>query len=554
MITFDGLSENFRFIILEVQGQLQATQSFMHAPNPKEFKRIISRDDHVDNLKTIIENNCFSRIHTDPSLDKKEIDRIRAMHEIAVYLERIANHCVNILDQMTYLSTTSGLLAKEYDPMFSTIMEAVDHIIPAFESRDLAMALAICRAEHELDDSYKKVFARVIEGVARKKSKIRSSLHDYITDVFVYRYLERIGDDILAIGEALIFASIGERIKIKQFDALQQTLNNSGFESNFDNIDYRSILGSRSGCRIALVRNSNLQADPKVTDDHGTIYKEGNIKKIAKEKRNIERWAKFFPDLVPCIYGYHEQDKQASLLIEFLQGCTFDEIVLSSDQEMLKNALFIMRQTFTNIWDSTKRPKTLHTNYISQIRSRLSAVWRVHPEFYRPSMNMCGLSIPSSDTLLDLCADIEAMLPAPYTVMTHGDCNLNNLVYNHANQTIRLIDLYRSRDYDIVQDVSVFMVSAFRIPIFAPEMRRRILWTMRRTFDFTKDYAKAHDDTTFQARLALGLARSFYTSPRFELKRPFARDMFLRAHFLLEKLHAHRGPWEDFVLPEAVLR
>ncbi len=569
MITFDGLAENFRFIILEVQGQVRATHDFMHNPSRKEFKRIITRDDHVDNLKTVIENNCFSRIHTDPSLDKEQVNRIRAMHEIAVHLERAANHCVNILDQMTYLSTTDGLLAKEYDPMFTIILEAIENIIPAFDNRDLPTALAICRAEHELDVLYKKVFERVIESVAHKKSKIRASLHDYITDVFVYRYLERIGDDILSIGEALIFANIGERIKIKQFEALQNTLSNSGFESNLDHINYRSIWGSRSGCRIAHVRSAYNNADskprvneyrqerldkPEKNDDHDTIYKEGYSKKISKEKRNIERWAKIFPHLVPTIYGYHEQGTQASLLVEFLQGYTLDKILLSPDPHMYMKALFVLQETFSAIWDRTRTDKVVPTTYIKQIRERLGAIRRVHPELYNAPISFCGRTIPSSEDLLNLCEDIELQLPAPYTVFTHGDCNLNNLVYHHQSQTIRLIDLYRSRDNDLVQDVSVFMVSAFRMPVFTPEMRRRILWSMRRAFNFTKVYAQTHDDPTFQARLALGLARSFYTSARFELQQSFARDMFLRAHFLLEKLHTHQGAWADFTLPKEVLR
>lgn len=556
MITFDGLSENFRFMILEVQGQLRATRDFMHSPSRKEYKRIISRDDHIDNLKTIIENNCFSHIHTNPSLSKEDIDCIRAMHEIAVNLERMANHCVNILEQMAYLSTMDGLLPKEYDPMFDTILKAVDKILPALESHNLPMALSICRAEYELDERYKKVFARVIESVAHKKAKIRASLHDYITDVFVYRYLERIGDDILAIGEALLFVNLGERIKIKQFEALQHTLSNSGFESNLDNIDYRSIWGSRSGCRIAHVRSAyhKNEADPKHNYDHDTIYKEGYIKKIAKEKRNIERWAKLFPHLVPTIYGYHEQGKQASLLVEFLQGYTMDEVLLLPDAKMLTKALFVLQETFSAIWDRTRTDKSVATNYIGQIHERLHAIWRVHPELYCSPINFCGLTIPSSEDLLNLCKDIEYQLPAPYTVFTHGDCNLSNLVYHNESQTIRFIDLYRSRDYDPVQDISVFMVSAFRIPIFTPEMRRRILWTMRRAFNFTKVYAYKHEDPTFQARLALALARSFYTSPRFELQRPFAREMFLRAHFLLEKLHEHSGSWDNFVLPQGVFR
>ncbi len=67
-------------------------------------------------------------------------------------------------------------------------------------------------------------------------------------------------------------------------------------------------------------------------------------------------------------------------------------------------------------------------------------------------------------------------------------------------------------------------------------------------------FAEENEDATFEARLTLALARSFYTSCRFELNYNFAREMYMRAVFLLEKITAHKGqPWEEFRLPEDIL-
>lgn len=547
MITFEGLSENFRFIVLEVIGQVRATQSFMHEPSRELFDRITGRDDYIDNLKTIIENKCFSRIHTDTTLDRRELNRIRAIHGIAVNLERIADYCVNILGQMSYLSDTSGLLPGDYDPMFEEIHAALERIVPALEQEDLPVALAICRAEYELDSLYKKVFDRVI----KELPEAPQSLHDNITNVFIYRYLERIGDSLLNVGEALIFAVLGEKIKIKQFDALQKTLTDSGFETNLGAIDYRSIWGTRSGCRIGHVKPGNN----KRPDGQGTIYKEGNLRKIAAEKRNTEYWASLFPNLVPAIYGYHEHGEQASLLVEFLQGCTFDEVILTADPEILQNAMFVLLQTLHIVWTGTRNTTPVPVDYVAQIHARLDAVRQVHPELWRAQKDLCGCRVLSTGDLLAACGALEKELPAPSTVFTHGDFNLNNLVYDHASQSVRFIDLHRSRDYDSVQDISVFLVSCYRMPVFEPAQRERIRWVMREAFTFAAGYAAEQGDTTFHARMSLALARSFYTSTRFELQLGFAREMFLRAHYLLEKLLAHRGkPWEAFRLPLAVLR
>ncbi len=105
-----------------------------------------------------------------------------------------------------------------------------------------------------------------------------------------------------------------------------------------------------------------------------------------------------------------------------------------------------------------------------------------------------------------------------------------------------------------MQDVSVFLVSNFRLPTFGPEARGRLALVTRSFLAWAREFARRNGDDSFEARLALGLARSFFTSTRFEFNQKFARQMFLRAQFLLGGLAAHRGrPWPEFRLPEPVL-
>jgi phosphate uptake regulator/aminoglycoside phosphotransferase (APT) family kinase protein len=578
MITFEGLSENFRFLVLEVSGQLRATHEFMRAPTRELFDRITGRDDYIDNLKTIIENKCFSRIHTDNSLDRREIHRIRAIHTIAVNLERIADFCVNILGQMGHLSDPGRLRADEYAPIFAEIEASLNRIIPALEKEDLPAALAICRSEYELDRLYEAVFHRILAEMSDGRS-----VHDRITTIFIFRYLERIGDSLLNVGEALIFSVLGEKIKIKQFEALQKTLSTSGFGDSLSDIDFRSIWGTRSGCRIGRVervrgaRNSTGDAEggggpacdtggngnPAQTGPDGqprpapgglgSIYKQGNKKKIIKERDNIARWSTLFPNLVPEIFGYHEDDDSAALLVEFLQGCTLDEIVLTGDVEILQNAMFVLLQTLHEIWEKTAAPGPVPTDFMRQMRSRMESVLQVHPGLRRDGVDLCGAGALSTEQLMDRCEAIEKNLPAPFTVFIHGDFNVNNLVYDHTRQAVRFIDLYRSRDCDYVQDISVFLVSNYRLPVFEPALRERIRWVMREFLLFATGVAAERGDATFQARLALALARSLYTSTRFELNHHFAKDMYLRSHYLMERIVAHRGSWESFRLPAEVL-
>ena len=546
MIVFEGLDENFRFLVLEVESQIRSTYRFLATPTRDLYHKITSRDDYIDNLKTIIENKCYSRINTEKGLDKRSIDKIRALQVMCVNLERIADFCVNISRQVEYFSDPAFLQNYDYGEAFDLVLDAMKRVIPAFRRELMSEALAICKSEYHMDRIYKERFDRFMAELGTGRNT-----QNLITALFIFRYLERVGDSLLNIGEALIFSILGERIKIEQFDALQQTLSKSGFAETIQDIDFTSIWGTRSGCRIGKV-------DPKerrkgVPDGRGTIYKEGDLDKIRREKENLSRWATIDPRLVAQVYGFHEEGEKGSLLVEFLPGCTLDEVILTSTTDYLLDVLFILKQTMTDIWETTRMQEVMSTGYVQQIMSRLESVLQVHPGFTRPEMFFHGTRITPSDELLARCAEREKEIPAPFSVFIHGDFNINNIVYNNDNQQIHYIDLYRSRQYDYIQDASVFLVSNFRMPIFDRGPRDRLNDVIEDVLHFIYDFAEEHGDATCRARLALALARSFYTSTRFELNHVFAKEMFLRALYLLERIAFFSGRWSDFHLPGEVL-
>jgi len=521
---FEGLDENFRFLILEVQNQIKATFEFLLAPTPATYDKIFSKDDYIDNLKNVIENKCFTTLNQ-TKLAPEQMKYLRAVHVISINLERIGDYCVNIAKQMGYLSSPRFLENFDYKDSFLKIHQTVSEILPVLHKANLSGALAICRMEDELDGMYKENFDKIMIHL-----RIGRNVEDHITSLFIIRYMERIGDSLLNIGEALLFVIIGERIKIHQFQALQRNLNKSGLQGEVTEVDFQGIWGSRSGCRIARVEGKK---SPQARD---SIFKEGNLRKIRQEKINLECWNEIFPGLVPRVFSYQEDGENASLLTEFLAGCTLDEAIFNSDEEVLKNAVFIFEQTVQHIWEQTLNRFALPTSMMRQVGDRMSSILQVHPELMRPPMGIGELAIPSANDLIKKCMDIEARYPAPFSVFTHGDFNINNVIYNHQDQKIYFIDLHRSAHADYVQDVSVFLVSNFRLPAFDPESRRRIDQTIAGFYGFVKSFAEAHGDTSFDIRLGLGVARSLYTSTRFELNRSFAHAMYNRCLFLMERL------------------
>ncbi|TNF97575.1 MAG: hypothetical protein EP297_10465 [Gammaproteobacteria bacterium] len=184
----------------------------------------------------------------------------------------------------------------------------------------------------------------------------------------------------------------------------------------------------------------------------------------------------------------------------------------------------------------TRTKKKVSAQHMVQLSKRLDEVYSIHPEFKGMKSKIGDYKVPAFDKLLNHAKTYESGLSAPFSVYIHGDFNVDNIIYDPVEKKINFIDLHRSRYMDYVQDVSVFMVSMYRLQVMDAPLRKRILDMAQDFYNFSASYARRSKDKTFELRLALGLARSFATSTRFILDKTLARTMFLRARYLIEQV------------------
>ncbi len=548
-IAIAGVRENFKFLVLEVTKLLEDTQRQLADPRDEMIKKIAPRDDYIDNLKSMIENKCF-RLLTSEDLDEGTIDLIRAINTSSNNLERIADFGVNIVGQIRFIQNLDILHRFDPEPFFTEIFAAIAVIEEALFRRSISLALQICRSELEIDEYYDKVFRRIMDDL-----RAGDSPEDLVTTLFIYRYLERAGDSLLNIGEAAIFATVGEKLRVSEFQALEGTLASAEDHAiDMRDVDYQGIWETRSGSRIARV---HIHGD---AGRRAVVFKEGRTNKVLEEKQALELWDKLEPGLPPRIFAFHDRGEKAAILLEYLQGETFQQVILEADGRVCSTALGLILETIGRVWQRTFEAKPCSPDFIRQVTGRLPDVLKVHPEFLAPTVRIGELVIPSFTDLLAEARSLDTELVSPFTVLIHGDFNTDNLIVNLAQRRVHLIDLHRSRPFDYLQDVSVFIVSNFRIKIFDPAPRRRLDQVSREFFRFARQFGEAHGDTCFDARLALGLARSLLTSTRFDMDPQFSTMMMLRSRYLIERLLEHRArvrshatDWQAFRLDESVL-
>ena len=543
MVNISWFEENLLIFIFELKKQIKKCVEVIEDPSAKKVEIIQSKDAQLNNLKRMIENRCFNELAKNVLEDKQFIHLIRGIHNVAGGLEKIGDYTVSIANQTLHLADKHYFKDHyNYKLLFEIVENGLDKIQEALFHQRIETGVLIGKSEVLLDYIYESKIKEIISNLQSHQSHTSN----LVTSLFIFHYLERMGDTLLNIGESIVSAAMGENLKIDQVNRLKDSL---GFdfheELKHNEVKFRSIWGTRSGCRIGEVVDSNGEID--------SIFKDGDLKKLKKEKESIENWNKLFPGTAPQVLSFNEDNGHSTILLERIYGKTLKETIINSDVELLPELLGALDKKLTTIWDKTLKQEPISSNFTGQLLKRLPDIYFAHSELNTKNSRFGDVKTSSFEKSLTKLTEIEKDIQVPFTILGHGDFNIDNIIYNPETDIIHYIDLHRSGDADYVQDMSVFLISCFRLPVFIPDVRELINETISRQYDFASEFAVKMNDDTFHYRLALGLVRSLTTSTRFELNKEFAKEMFLRSSYLTNLLIENANKPENFGFPIEIL-
>lgn len=521
-----NISDNLHFLIVEVVSQLEDLQQFLKSRVVSRAQRVLDRRGYSENLMLRIQNACIQEIS---DADEQHIPRLRAIQSIAADLDRITELARDAINQISHIENGNVIKRKSYVAILGEVNEGILLIEEIIDSNDTGLALKLGAVERSIDGEYKKLLFKYTEALKQDKHT-----EDLISALLVAHSLERMGDLLLAISEALLTSILGQPMDIDRYHSLMDSLERLGEKGKKGEMVVESIAETRSGSGISGIGSKSK--GKKKSRNYDAIYKQGLQRKLQEERDGVENWHEIYPGLAPRILSYQKRGDTASLLIEHLSGMTFEQILINEADDLLDEALRKLGKTLISVWKETRSKKPIPAGYMQQLNSRINDVYAVHPEFESDCSKICGHDVESFRQLVKHAEKIERQLQPPFSVYIHGDFNVDNIIYDPAEKKISYIDLHRSRYMDYVQDVSVFMVSNYRLQIMSIPVRKRIIRVIRKFYNIAARYARRNNDETFELRLALGLVRSFVTSTRFILDKSLARDMYLRARFLLEQV------------------
>lgn len=524
----EGVNVDLQFLILEVTKQARASLSCLEKPTPGKINKIKEREEYIDNLKNTLENKSYYNIH---HLDNSERQMyyFKALINIGANLERISDYFEKIASQLQELKNTAHLQSFEFRKYFQLFYRSLDSIYPALMHHDIGLAQKICDSEESIDVLYDESYGKIREYLSS-----RSNINDTLIALFISRYLALVGDSLLNIGESILNIHLGEKIGIRQFRNLSKALVEQDIDLGSEHVEFKSIMNTRSGCKVAKIIDHEPDSPDKII-----FYKEGLKKKIDEEVTGLKRWKKIQAFKVPGVLWHDSRKKHSTILLEYIEGSDLLDILIN-DRRRIDDSLNLLSDSLYRLWEETHRSKPVKSNHISQLMHRQDDILSVHTKLFKYESDM--------EELLKDAKKLESNLKSPFSVLIHGDFNVDNIIFKKDEDQIYFVDVHRSAYGDYVQDISVFMVSCFRIPLFSVNIRNRLNETNLRIFESANNYAATMKDDTFQARLALGLFRSLITSTRFLFDEGFTLDLFLRGTRILKDLLEYKDKPQDFIL------
>ena len=521
----DAVQGNLSFLLAEIDGQLARLEAYFAASAPASAPDaaqsialgLAQRSGYAQNLSARVARACLTGRGGKPA----RALRLESVEKIARNLDLLSRLARRAAMHAERVRRRKLLRAADYAAPLAETRAAVGRVRGALERADSRAAVDIGRAREALGAFHDRMFDAYTGdmGDARHAADLAHAL-------LALNEVQRMGEALQAVGEALLSITIGQAVRFDRYFTLQGVLDDIGGE---EEVDLRPLAETRSGSAISAVRMTGADGAPV-----SAVFKDGDRRKVKEERVGVKSWNSVYPGLAPKILSYRKRGDQAALLIEHLEGRTFEDIVLGGTDAQLAAAQDALHRTVRDIWRRTRIDQPAEMKAMDQLARRMDDVHRLHPGFARGPQRIGEARAEGFDALIAAAARREKALPAPFSVWIHGDFNLDNVIHDPATGKIRFIDLHRSRYMDYVQDVSVFMVSNHRLQAPDRRARARIAAVALAMHDTAAKFARRQKDAAFSYRLALGLARSFASSTRFVADRDHARRMMLRARYLLE--------------------
>jgi len=202
----NSLKEEVLFQGGQVKDMFTRTLAVLVSRDAEEASEIIDFDDRVDSKYVEIEHRVIGLLarHSPVAGDLRLVSS--CLH-INIHLERMADLCVNMAKMVGFTLEYSPIssIQETFQDMGKYALSAMDVAQKAFEKEDVGLAKTL----PELDAPIDKLNLRIFKEIANVADD--EDMLDWASRMtLVSRYLERMGDHAVDIGEQIAYMVTGE--------------------------------------------------------------------------------------------------------------------------------------------------------------------------------------------------------------------------------------------------------------------------------------------------------------------------------------------------------
>ncbi len=168
-------------------------------------ERVIARDDEVDARCLALEERTLETIATQFPV-ARDLRLLHSLAHVAMHMERMGDLAVNIAKAARRTADRRGPqtlydLIKAQSNLVNRVLEAM---LEAFETNDLELAYKLKDMDEPIDHLFKQFFREMARLHEEEDIEWASQM------VLASRYLERIADHAVDIGERLVYMVTGD--------------------------------------------------------------------------------------------------------------------------------------------------------------------------------------------------------------------------------------------------------------------------------------------------------------------------------------------------------
>ncbi len=172
-------------------------------------REVIEEDGTVDHLERDIEQACLKILLMEHPV-AKDFREVSAALKMITDLERIGDQARDIAEIALQFGDEEYIKKLEHIPMMATIViEMVKSGVMAYINRDLALARSLGKTDDKVDELFEVVKRDLIELIKKNCGNANQA----ILFMMIAKYLERIGDHAVNIGEWVEYAITGVHVQ-----------------------------------------------------------------------------------------------------------------------------------------------------------------------------------------------------------------------------------------------------------------------------------------------------------------------------------------------------